>query len=145
MRTILADVNVLLALTDPQHSARSKVSAWLGTLRSGDRLLLCRNTQSALVRLLATSAVMQGKPMTLSQAWAHVDALLGAAGMGFLQEPSKLEDCWRRLCQPFPASPKVVNDAYLAALAIESGSALATMDAGFRQFPGLALVKELLQ
>lgn len=144
MRKILADVNVLLALSDPEHTAHGKVVTWLGGLQKGDRLLLCRPTQTALLRLLTTSSVMQGKPMTLPQAWHHVDSLLGGAGIGFLREAPGIENSWRSLCQPFASSPKVVADAYLAALAIETGSIMATMDSGFRQFPGLSLVKGLL-
>jgi uncharacterized protein len=42
-----------------------------------------------------------------------------------------------RLCRLTRAVGNVVPDAYLAALAIESGSEMVTADRGFARFPGL--------
>jgi predicted nucleic acid-binding protein len=41
------------------------------------------------------------------------------------------------LCRSGGAQGNLVSDAYLAALAIESGSELVTADRGFARFPGL--------
>jgi predicted nucleic acid-binding protein len=87
---------------------------------------------------------MQGKPLTLQEGWKHVDALIASPGMGFFHEAPEVESTWRKLCQPFSASPKVVADAYLGALAIKGNLRFATMDSGFRQFSGLKLVDALL-
>jgi toxin-antitoxin system PIN domain toxin len=139
----LADVNVLLALGDPLHSSHPKVRKWFESLPTGSEVLLCRSTQTSLLQLLSSSVVMQGKPLTLKKASSHIDALIACPGIGFAQEASEVEATWRRLCQPLPASPKVVADAYLPAFAIESGTSLATMDSGFRQFAGLSIVEAL--
>jgi toxin-antitoxin system PIN domain toxin len=139
----LADVNILLALGDPLHSSSPRVSKWFDSLPAGSELLVCRSTQTSLLRLLATSAVMQGKPLSLKKAWNHVDALISAPGIGFAKEPEGIDKTWKGLCQPFPASPKVVADAYLAAFAIENGVSLATLDSGFRQFAGVRIVEAL--
>jgi hypothetical protein len=42
-----------------------------------------------------------------------------------------------RLCRRTGAKGNVIPDAYLAALAIESGSEFATADRGFARFPDL--------
>jgi uncharacterized protein len=141
---ILADVNVLLALLDPLHSSHTRAIKWFDSLPGGSMLLLCRSTQTSLLRLLSTSAVMQGKPLPLKKAWQQVDALISTPGFGFAAETVGIEAVWRRLCQPFPASPKIVADAYLAAFAVEGDLSLATMDTGFRQFGGLKLAEGLL-
>ena len=140
----LADVNVLLALVDPLHAAHPRVREWFDTLTPSDSLWICRSTQTSLLRLISTSSVMQGKALSLPQAWRHLDALVSSPGMGFAEEPPLLENRWRKLCKPFGACPKVVSDAYLAAFAIEQDWPLATLDGGFRNFDGLALVEELL-
>jgi hypothetical protein len=44
-----------------------------------------------------------------------------------------------RLCAAVGARGNVIPDAFLAAIAIESGSEWITTDRGFRRFPGLQL------
>lgn len=46
-------------------------------------------------------------------------------------------DIFARLCRSVSARGNLVPDAFLAALAIESGSELATTDRDFARFPGL--------
>lgn len=46
-------------------------------------------------------------------------------------------DIFRRLCSTAGARGNNVPDAYLAALALESGATWVTTDSGFARFPGL--------
>ena len=48
-----------------------------------------------------------------------------------------LRESFSRLCLEVGAKGNLVADAYLAALAIESGSEWITSDRGFSRFPGL--------
>ncbi|UNO41794.1 PIN domain-containing protein [Streptomyces sp. MST-110588] len=54
-----------------------------------------------------------------------------------LQEGPRHGDIFERLCRKAGVRGNLVPDAYLAALAIESGSDLYTADRGFARFPGL--------
>ena len=60
--------------------------------------------------------------------------------MGFVPEPGGFQALWIELCQPNGTSPKVLSDAYLAAMAITLGLPMATFDKDFRNFPGVQLI-----
>ena len=59
-----------------------------------------------------------------------------------LKETERVLGFWR-LCREADARGNLVPDAYLAALAIESGSELVTADRDFRRFSGLRLIYPL--
>jgi predicted nucleic acid-binding protein len=54
-----------------------------------------------------------------------------------LSEPPEIEKQLRVLTQKVNYSPKVWEDAYLAAFAMASGRRLVTFDKGFRAYAGL--------
>jgi hypothetical protein len=49
----------------------------------------------------------------------------------------------RRILERGQATPRLVTDAHIAALAIEHGATLHTTDRDFARFPGLRLVNPL--
>ncbi len=140
---VLVDVNVLLPLADPCHVHREIASKWLNGLSENKSLLICRVVQMGVLRLLTTSSVMQGEPLTLPEAWSWYGKLIQDPCVSGIQEPKGLQAKWAELCFDFGASPKIVTDAYLAAFAIAGGHSLVTFDKGFKQFEGLEL--ELLR
>ena len=132
----LCDTNFLLALCYGRHSHHSAALAWLDT--QGQRsAVLCRMTQLSLLRLLCNTTVMAEDVCTTSQAWTIYDQILADDRFVFASEPGNLEPALRRLTQANPASPRLWQDAYLAAYALASGLHLVTFDRGFRQFAGL--------
>jgi predicted nucleic acid-binding protein len=58
--------------------------------------------------------------------------------IAFAGEPACIEGHWRTFSQGHTFSPKLWNDAYLAAFAVGGNYDIVTFDAGFRQFPGLS-------
>ena len=66
--------------------------------------------------------------------------MLDSSRFAFVLEPPGLEAIWEELCRPFGRSPKVVMDAYLAAVARAGGFSLVTFDHAFSQFKGLSYV-----
>lgn len=71
-------------------------------------LLICREVQIALLRLLSTEAVMSVDALTLPLAWALYASLLKCGGFRSVLEPRRLDVERERLCRPFKRSPKVV-------------------------------------
>ncbi len=135
----LCDTNLLLALCYDRHSHHSAALAWLGA--QGERsAVLCRTTQLSLLRLLCHATVMAEDVCTLAQAWAVYDRVLADERFVFRPEPTHLEPALRRLTQANTPSPKLWQDAFLAAFALASGLHLATFDRGFQQFAGLQLI-----
>ena len=137
---VLADTGLVFALVNARHALHPRVCNWLNARPAGFRLLVCRQVQMALLRLLCDTAAMDGDPLTLPEAWKVYADLVRDPGMGFFAEPDGFQALWVRLCAPHGASPKVLSDAYLAALALTAGIPLATFDRDFGKFHGLPVM-----
>ena len=133
----LPDINVWLALRDPNHAHYAKAMAWKVGLSSGETLHYCRITQMGFLRLSTNPSVTLGHPLTMSDAWLHYDIFIAEPNVSYVEEPKGLEPIWRSLTTRQTFSHKLWNDAYLAAFAICAGIELVTFDQGFKQFPGL--------
>ena len=138
---LLADVNFLLALAVEGHAHHVPVRTWFGRLPQDRTIHVCRETQSAFLRLLCSEAALGRDAITLPAAWSVYATLLASGRFSFVLEPTGLDIAWEKLCRPFGRSPKVVADAYLAAFAVAGGFRLVTLDRAFSQFPGLAFVR----
>lgn len=136
----LCDINVLLALVAERHVHHTRCAAWWSKRDPASPLLICREVQSSLLRLLCTKAVMGPEVHTLPQAWSVYASLLQCGGFARVLEPRGVDVVWERLCRPFRQAPKVVTDAYLAAFAITGLFTLVTLDAAFSKFEGLSLL-----
>jgi toxin-antitoxin system PIN domain toxin len=136
----LVDVNVVFALVNERHAFHQRACGWLDAQEAGFRIGICRLAQMGLLRLLCNPAAMDGDPLTLPQAWKVYADLISDPGVVFVHEPEGFQADWIHLCQPYGASPKVVSDAYLAAIAIRLKRPLATFDQDFRNFQGLAVI-----
>ena len=136
----MCDVNVLLALVTERHAHHLRCKNWWKTRDHASPLLICREVQISLLRLLSTEAVMSEDALTLPQAWSLYASLLKSGGFHRVLEPRGLDVEWERLCRPYRHSPKVVMDTYLAAFAITGGYTLVTLDGAFASFRGLSLL-----
>ncbi len=134
----LCDANVLMALCYEDHTHHAAALAWLGN-QGPQSVAMCRATQATLLRLLTTPTVMGADVRTLAQAWEIYDAILEDDRFLLVSEPSGIETAWRSYTRRNFVSPKVWQDAYLAAFAVSAGMELATFDRGFQQFAGLSL------
>ena len=86
----------------------------------------------SVLRLLTTSAAMDGKPLTLTKAWSVYDALFADSRVAFLPEPLDVEREFRRKSTSGIASPKVWADAFLVATAIGHQGQVVSFDQGLR-------------
>ncbi len=135
----LADVNVLLALSDPKHKGHRKASKWFSDLEEGACLLVCRVAQMGLIRLLTSNVVMQGQALTMREAWSFYGELIRDPNIFFVEEPEGAQIEFMKCCLNFERATKRVTDAYLAGFAIAGNFALVTFDKGFDVFKKLKL------
>ena len=136
----LPDTNLWLALSLSKHTHHVAARRWLDRETIPDSVWFCRSTQQSFVRLLTTAAVLEPygiEPLGNQKAWSAYEALVADERICFRDEPPGIEATWKKLAVRRDASPKLWMDAYLAAFAITCGSQLVTIDAAFRQFPGL--------
>ncbi len=73
-------------------------------------------------------------PLTLIEAWRAYDDLFHDPRVVFSEEPADLETFWRQYTRRRSFSPKVWNDAYLAAFARAADFTLVSLDQGFKQY-----------
>jgi toxin-antitoxin system PIN domain toxin len=132
----LSDVNCLLAMCYDRHVHHPATLVWLEQQESLS-VGICRNTQLGLLRLLTNASVMLEDVCTLKQSWKVYDTLMGDERFVFYVEPVDLEQHFRRYTASGRVSPKLWQDAYLAAFARAMKLQLVTFDGGFEQFKGL--------
>ena len=140
---MLADSNIWLALAVETHQHHDAVEAWFNEQSAARAVAFCRATQTSVLRLMTTKAVMNGYggwPLTNDEAWSVYEAFIGDSRTVYLHEPAGLDDHWKRLGARATNSPNLWMDAYLASFAITCGCAFVTLDTAFQQFEGLNLV-----
>ena len=132
----LPDVNLWLALAFESHFHHQAAKNWFVPI-SGGTCWFCRMTQQGFLRLATNPKAFGEEAPSLSQAWVVYDALLADPRIAFASEPAGIEPLWRGYTARESFSPKLWNDAFLAAFARASSLELVTFDNGFRQFEGL--------
>lgn len=78
-------------------------------------------------------------PSPLSRALAFVEGVRQSPPFLSVEPGPRHGTLFRRLCEETGAKGNLVADAYLAAIAIESGSEWITTDRDYARFPGLRI------
>jgi uncharacterized protein len=87
-----------------------------------------RFTQISVLRLQTTAGAMNGKPLTLDQAWRAHDRLFEDDRVVLFAEPEGVGKGFREYARGQSASPKFWSDAWLLAFARAAGGTLVTFD-----------------
>ena len=120
------DLNVWRALATAEHTHHQKARRWWD--REEGSIGFSRITQIGFLRLLTTAAAMDGKPLTMVEAWHTYDRFFADPRVTFLVEPSGLDQSFRALTNHSTPSPKVWADAYLLAFARALNASFVTFD-----------------
>jgi uncharacterized protein len=128
-RVALLDVNVLVALFDPDHVHHELAHDWFANHRQSG-WATCPTTENGFLRVLANSAY--GSPISRPQdILQHLRRFCAAAGHHFWDDSVSL--CDERLFDPAVlAGYRQVTDVYLLGLAVSRRGCLATFDRGVR-------------
>ena len=133
----LPDVNVLLAAFRDEHEDHALCRRWLErTLASHSAFGISDLALSAFVRI-ATNPRALRNPNSLEEALAFAEAVRRPSHAVHLSPGPRHWDIFTRLCLETHVKGTVVADAYYAALAIEHGCELITVDGDFSRFAGL--------
>ena|ERR1700722_8284861 len=134
---ILIDVNVLVyakRLDSPNHA---KYRSWLeGIVQSDSIVGISDIILNGVVRILTHPRIFS-VPTEIDEALEYVDWLRDHSGCVPVLPGERHWGIFMRLCKLSGAKGNIVSDAYLAALAIESGAEWITADRDFARFPGL--------
>ena len=134
---MLLDTNVLIYAHREDCERHAEYRAWLEGLRAGESCFgVCDLVLSACVRVLTHPRVFD-PPTPLAIALQFVGQVRAQPNCAVLAPGERHWAIFRSLCEVAQARGNLVPDAYLAALAIESGSEWITVDRDFARFPGL--------
>lgn len=136
----LLDVNILIYAFRSDERQHGASLHWLSRALSDDEhIFVSAIVEVALLRITTNprSSIIPARPADVFQFLSDLHALpnysrleLEAGQYGRLEQ----------LCQEMNLTGNDMNDAYLAALALEHDLTLATADKGFRRFAGLKLL-----
>ena len=133
----LVDANVLLYAvnTDALHHERSR--RWLDDALSGEDTVAFAWIALLAFTRLVTKAGLFPAPLTVPQAMERVEAWLGAAPSVVLEPTPDHARLLQSLLAPLGTGGNLVNDAHLAALAIEHRCGIVSFDSDFGRFSGV--------
>ena len=135
----LPDVNLWLALLNPQHPHHSAAKHYWEQA-AAQRIAFCRVTMLGLLRLSTNKAVMGGTPYTVGQAWQAWQAVIDLPEVVIVSEPPGIEALMRRHSSAPAFRQTDWTDAYLAAFAHLANLRMVSFDKGFAKYGGLALL-----
>jgi hypothetical protein len=124
-RTPLLDVNVLVALFDPDHIHHEAAHDWFGPRREHG-WATCPLSENGLVRVLSNPAYRPSAPTPGSMV-ERLDEFCASEGHVFWPDQISLRDK-RRFHWASRVSHRDLTDVYLLALAMHHGGTLATFD-----------------
>lgn len=134
---ILPDVNVLIEAFRPEAEHHQRCHEWLQSIVNGSAPYgMSPQVLSSLIRIV-THARLAVIPDPLEKAFAFCDALLSPPRCQIIQPGPRHWSLFQELCRAGNARGNLVQDAWLAALAIDSGCEWITLDRDFARFPGL--------
>ncbi len=134
---LLPDVDVLLHAHKEEAPEHSAYLAWLEQVVNGDGTFGIADIVLSGFLRIATHPRVFSPPSTLDEALTFLRQIRERPNCTVVNPGPRHWDIFVRLCRDADARGNLVPDAYLAALAIESGSEWITADRSFSRFPGL--------
>ncbi|OGA38883.1 MAG: DNA-binding protein [Betaproteobacteria bacterium RIFCSPLOWO2_12_FULL_62_13] len=133
----LPDVNVLVYAHREDTAHHAECHRWLETAINGDEAYgISELVLSGFVRVVTHPKVFT-KPSRIADALTFADQLRNRPNCVLVAPGPRHWEIFCRLCTESGVKGNLVPDAYLAALAIESGCEWVTTDRDFSRFIGL--------
>jgi hypothetical protein len=131
------DVNVLLYALRKESERHAEFRAWLLETVSGDEPVGFFEPVLAALFRIATHPGIYKTPTPRSVVEAFLDGLMAGPAALPLRAGERHFEIFRELCRRADCRGTLVQDAYLAALALEQGCTWFTTDRDFARFPRL--------
>jgi toxin-antitoxin system PIN domain toxin len=134
---ILPDVNVLIYAFRSDSAGHADYKNWLDFIVNGDEAYgIAPQVLSSLVRICTHSRIYK-QPSEVGEALSFCNSLLEAPNATAITPQERHWSIFQTLCTRSKATGNLVPDAWLAALAIESGCEWITTDGDFGRFEEL--------
>jgi toxin-antitoxin system PIN domain toxin len=134
---ILVDANLLLYAVISNYPQHGDAHTWLDErLNDHPRVGLPWPSRLAFLRI-STNPRLFSDPLSLADAWRRVERWIARDNVWIPAPSERHHTILGGFLRGPAASPKLVSDAHLAALAIEHGLVLCSTDGDFARFAGL--------
>jgi toxin-antitoxin system PIN domain toxin len=121
----LLDINVLIALMDPDHAFHDRAHAWWG--RNGRPWASCPLTENGLVRIMASASYSRSMQFSVREISERLTLFAAGSNHEFRHDSLSLRDA-TRFDHEKVLSSRNLTAICLLALAAEHGGCLATFD-----------------
>lgn len=135
---ILPDVNVLIYAFRSDCEDHSKYKEWLESVINGTAAYGIAPQVLASVVRICTHPRIFARPSSQPDAFAFCRVLLEQPNATVTEPGERHWSIFENLCRTSKAMGNLVQDAWFAALAIESGCEWVTADRDYARFPGLS-------
>ncbi len=136
----LLDVNVLVAAHRADHPVHAQVKAWLDLMiDGGDDFGVPLAVWGSFLRI-ATNRRIFPVPSPVADAFAFIDAVRAQAHALAIEPGERHIALLAQCCDQAGAAGDLVPDAILAAVALENGATIVSLDRDFARFPGLRVI-----
>lgn len=134
---ILADVNVLIYAFRSDVERHSEHKSWLESVVNGSAAYgVSPQVLSAVIRVCTHPRIFT-RPSSMDDALAFCRVLLEQPNATVITPGERHWSIFEMLCRQSKAVGNLVQDAWFAALAMESGCEWITSDRDYARFPGL--------
>ena len=134
---VLPDVNVLVYAHREDAANHVACRGWLEGVVNGDQTYAVSDlVLSGFVRVVTHPKVFK-RPSNIADAFTFAEQLRDQPNCVRLEPGQRHWELFRRLCLEIGVKGNLVPDAYLAAMAIESGCEWISTDHDFSRFKGL--------
>ena len=135
----LVDANVLLHAVNRDAPQHASAKDWLDeALSGGARVAFCWAVLLAFLRLSTNERVFD-EPLSVSDAITQAEDWLAQPAAVVVEPTARHLDVVQQLLAPLETGGNLVNDAHLAALAIEHRCTVVSYDSDFVSFDGVKL------
>ena len=134
---ILVDANLLVYAGADSFAQHERAREWLdGRLNGAAPVGLPWESLLAYLRIVTNPRLFE-RPAAMADAWGRVEAWLGCERVWIPQPTERHRETLATLLGAPGVQANLVQDAHLAALAIEHGLILCSSDGDFGRFAGL--------
>lgn len=134
---LLVDANVLLHAVNQRAREHDAARRWLGdALAQGEAVAFAWTVLLAFLRLSTHPAVFP-RPLDADQATQTIEGWLAARPAVAVEPTRRHVPLMRGLLDRAGTAGNLVNDAHLAALALEHGATVVSFDRDFARFEGV--------
>lgn len=133
----VVDANVLLYAVNPRAPLHERARSWLDAALGGTETVGFAWTVLLAFFRIATSPAVFARPLTVEDAGAVVELWLDQPPSVVVAPTPRHLGLLRGLLADTGTAANLVNDAHLAALALEHGAEIVSFDRDFQRFQGV--------